>query len=79
MIRVMMSGKPTEENAKDAVRLFFRLLEKREVSDGGHEFSPTYISSCRVLDSEKIRQIFILLREWAEVETSPDVRYNKNA
>ena len=77
----MIIGKPTEENAKDAVRVFFQLLEKREVSDGGHEFSPTYISSCRVLDSEKILQIFNLLRAWADVETdtSPKVRYNKNA
>jgi hypothetical protein len=38
----------------NACKILINNLEKREESDSGTEFSPNYISSCRVLDGIEI-------------------------
>ena len=50
--------------AKDALKEFFSLLNKQEVSDSDHLFSPNYISSCRVMDCIRLEEIFTLLHKW---------------
>ncbi|MHA1789191.1 MAG: hypothetical protein ACTSXT_08185 [Candidatus Helarchaeota archaeon] len=42
---------------------FFSILDIVEESDSGRKFRPVYISSCRVLESKKIREIFDNVRE----------------
>lgn len=42
---------------EDLVREFIRLLEIREVSDNEVEFSPTKITSCRVMDLQRIQKL----------------------
>jgi len=56
----------TEDEAKIYVREFFDLLEKMEESDSGRKFQPNYISSCRVLDSQRFKVLITSLKEWAE-------------
>jgi hypothetical protein len=50
---------------EDLVRELFYYLDKREETDGGREFSPNYISSCRALDGaamgKLLKQIKALL------------------
>lgn len=55
----------TEEEAKSLVKEFFLLLDEKEESDAGHEFHPVYISSCRVLKTQRLGEIFKELREWS--------------
>ena len=47
---------------EDLIREFLKILEKREVSDNGREFSPTTINSCRCMDLERIGKILEELR-----------------
>lgn len=42
---------------------FLEILDKKEISDNGTEFSPTTITSCRVMDSQKLENIFKEVKE----------------
>ena len=54
----------TEQEAKDILREFFTILETVEESDSGHAFHPVYISSCRVMTTEKLQILLTKLKEW---------------
>jgi len=41
----------------EELRELVRLITIEEISDSGHTFCPTNISSCRCIDLEKIGQI----------------------
>lgn len=45
-------------NLHDAVREFFKVLDEVEEKDSGVQFHPTYISTCRVAHSERLRFLF---------------------
>lgn len=55
----------------DCTREFFRILDIKEVSDEGREFSPNYISSCRALDGAKLGMLITKMKKLAENDTSP--------
>lgn len=42
------------DNLKQLVRDFFRILEKEEISDSGKKFRTTNITSCRVMDTQNL-------------------------
>jgi len=48
---------------KKAVREFFKILDTVEESMSGTEFHPTYISSCRVMHTEKLSKILPKMRK----------------
>lgn len=48
---------------KELVREFFDILNTIEDTDSGTEFYPVQISSCRVLLSKRINEIFKELKE----------------
>jgi hypothetical protein len=40
-----------------------KYLNKEEESDSGHQFRPNYISSCRVLDGQRMGKILKRMEE----------------
>ncbi len=56
--------KIADEEAKEALREFFAILDVVEETDSGVEFNPVYISSVRVLTTKKLRVLLTKLREW---------------
>ena len=48
---------------KILVKEMFKILDKKEVSDNGRVFHPTTISSCRVMDLDKLNKILRELKE----------------
>ena len=54
---------------KEYVTELFRLLDIEEESDGGRVFHPNYISSCRVMDAEKIDKVLSKLRRLRDETT----------
>ena len=46
------------EDLKDLVRRMFAILDIVEESDGGREFKPTCITSCRAGDAAQLEVIF---------------------
>ena len=55
---------PTNEiSMNQALRNLFDMLDIREASDDGVEFTPNYISSCRALDGEKMQEALAVLRK----------------
>lgn len=55
----------TEEEAKQKLSRLFEMLETTEESDSGRVFHPTFISSCRVMDTNELRTLLPELKEWA--------------
>lgn len=51
-----------KSDIKDLVKEMLDILERREVSDSGREFSPTTISSCRCMDLERMGEILFELK-----------------
>ena len=49
--------------AKKLLREFFELMDKKEETDSGIAFHPNFISSCRVVDCEKIQDILVKLKK----------------
>jgi len=45
------------------VKEFFAILDEVEESDSGREFHPVYISSCRVMKTQRISEIFKAMKE----------------
>lgn len=56
-----MSEKHTE--LKTLTKRFFEILDIKEESDSGREFSPIYISCCRVLLGEELGKILSRMKE----------------
>lgn len=56
-----------EAPLETCVQRFIQLLDTREVSDNDREFSPTYISSCRVLHQMELGDIISRMRELTTV------------
>ena len=48
---------------KELVREFFRILDIVEETDEGREFRPTYIVSSRALDSAKLDTVLLKMKE----------------
>ena len=44
------------------VKALFELLDRTEETDEGRVFHPNRISSCRVLDAEKLNQVLVELK-----------------
>jgi hypothetical protein len=51
------------EELKDTVKEFLRCLEMTEESDSGKVFHPVYISSCRVLVTERVNNLLKKMKE----------------
>jgi hypothetical protein len=52
----------TQDNASEIAGLVLEMLEifnRTETTDDGREFSPTTVSSCRAMDAERLREIFV--------------------
>lgn len=52
-----------EEELKQLVREFFRILDIVEESDEGRVFRPTTITSCRAVDGPKLDAILKRMKE----------------
>lgn len=61
----------TNRQALDLWREFIRLLEIREESDSGREFSPNRIQSCRVVDGQRIDEIITAAKSLLDTQTQP--------
>lgn len=48
------------------VKELFRLLDITEETDDGRVFHPNRITSCRVLDAEKLNQVLVELKRTLE-------------
>ena len=48
---------------KELLKEFFAILDTVEESDNGTEFHPVYISSCRVMKTKRIQEIFTELKQ----------------
>ena len=57
--------------ALDLWREFIRLLEIREESDSGREFSPNRIQSCRVVDGQRIDEIITAAKSLLGTQSQP--------
>lgn len=55
---------------KSTIREFLRILDSREVSDSGREFSPTYISSCRVWHSAQLEILLPKMKKFSAEHSS---------
>lgn len=53
----------SNQTLEDCVKSLFKILDSIEESDSGREFKPTYISSCRVIHSEKLCVLLPKMRE----------------
>lgn len=54
------------EKTKTLIKELFELLDKTEETDEGRVFYPNRISSCRVLDGEKLEQVLKELKNTLE-------------
>lgn len=50
---------------KTLTKRFFQILDTKEESDGGREFSPVYINCSRVLLSQELNEILPKMKELA--------------
>jgi hypothetical protein len=57
--------------ALDLWREFIRLLEIREESDSGREFSPNRIHSCRVMDGQRMEDIIAAAKTLLDTQSQP--------
>lgn len=63
-IKVIQTPKADKE-LKTLVKRLFEILDQKEESDSGREFSPVFISCCRVLLSEELNKILPRMKELA--------------
>lgn len=56
------------DDIKECIKLLFEILEAMETSDGGRDFHPTHISSCRVWDTHRLNKLLPKLKEWANAK-----------
>lgn len=55
-----------EENIKADITRFLDILNIREISDSDREFSPVYISSCRVMLTKELSEILNRFEQFVE-------------
>lgn len=60
-----MTKASTDEQLKALTKRFFQILDTKEESDSGREFSPVYISCCRVLLGQELNEILPKMKELA--------------
>jgi len=48
---------------KDLVKEFFSILDEEEESDSGRVFHPVYISSCRVMKTKRLGELFTEMKK----------------
>ena len=48
---------------KELVKEFFDILDEVETSDSGNDFHPVYVSSCRVMKTKRLDEIFKEMKE----------------
>lgn len=53
------------EELKECVREFFKILDSVEMSDNGNEFRPTYITSARTFHIMKLEKLLPKMKELA--------------
>jgi len=58
-------SKNPQEELKLLTKRFFEILDIREESDSGREFSPVYISCCRILLNQELNKILPKMKELA--------------
>lgn len=58
-----MKPSVSEMSLADKVREFISYLDKVEISDGGHEFRPNCINSCRVMDGQRMGELLISMKQ----------------
>lgn len=63
-IKVIQTPKADNE-LKPLVKRLFEILDTKEESDSGREFSPVFISCCRVLLSQELNKILPRMKELA--------------
>ena len=59
-----------DNNLHELLIEFFKILDTVEESESGKEFHPVYISSCRVLKTKRLNEIFS--------EIKKIINYNKD-
>lgn len=55
----------TETQVKEDLRAFFDILEQKEENSEGRVFSPTFITSVRVMHATALDEILPRLKEYA--------------
>ena len=50
-------------NLKNLVKEFFAILDEVEESDSGREFHTVYVSSCRVMKTKRLDEIFTEMKK----------------
>ena len=58
-----MNTTNTHAELKTLTKRFFQILDAKEESDSGKEFSPVFISCCRVLLGEELKKILPRMKE----------------
>jgi len=53
----------TNEELKQLVKEFFKILDIKEETDEGRLFRPNFISSCRAMDGAKLDTILTRMKE----------------
>lgn len=56
---------PEYNNLEEAVKRFFEIMDKKETSDGGRDFHPNRISSCRIYDTAELESLMPQMKELA--------------
>jgi hypothetical protein len=57
--------KKSTQKLKTLTKRLFQILDTKEESDSGQEFSPVFISCCRVLLGEELNKILPKMKELA--------------
>lgn len=57
-----VDAKIEEMDLAGCVKRFFEILDIKETSDNGREFSPNYISSCRALDGAELSKLITKMK-----------------
>lgn len=58
-----MVAEAAADNLEDNVRRFFAILDTVESTDEGRDFKPVFISSCRVQESAKLKEILNAMKQ----------------
>lgn len=61
-----MEDLSNSKELKGLVLELFSILDAEEESDSGRVFHPVYISSCRVMQTERLRRILPRMKELCE-------------
>ena len=65
-----MINMKTYTELRTLTKRFFEILDAKEESDSGKEFSPVFISCCRALLGEELKKILPRMKELSNDEIS---------